>query len=195
MLVLSFVEGAPTKQFESTVNGEMQKALTHFEKELSKLRTGRAHSSMVEDIRVSAYGTLMPLKELAAISAPEPQSLVIQAWDKGLLSEIERSISLSDLGVAPINDGNIIRIVMPKMSAARRDEISKVLSKRLEECRIAARSTRKDIHNLIRAAEKDKKISEDYSKRLQTLLQKLTDSAVETAEQQAQRKEHEIKAL
>lgn len=195
MIAIAFAEGAPTKQFESLVDGEMQKPLQHFDKELSKLRTGRSHTSMIEDIRVNAYGTLMPLRELAALSAPEPQLLVVQPWDKGVMNDIERAISLSDLGVSPVNDGIIIRVVLPKMSSSRREEIVKILAKRLEECRVAVRNLRKDIHNLIRIAEKDKKISEDYSKRLQTVLQKSTDAAIEKAEQSAQRKEGEIKSL
>ncbi len=195
MIAIAFTEGAPTKQFETIVDSEMQKPLQHFDKELGKLRTGRSHTSMIEDIRVNAYGTMMPLRELAALSAPEPQLLVVQPWDKGVMADVERAIALSDLGASPVNDGVLIRIVLPKMSSNRRDEIAKTLAKRLEECRVSIRNLRKDIHNLIRGAEKDKKISEDYSKRLQTLLQKVTDAAIEKAEQAAQRKEHEIKSL
>lgn len=195
MIAIAFTEGAPTKQFETIVDSEMQKSLQHFDKELGKLRTGRSHTSMIEDIRVNAYGTMMPLRELAALSAPEPQLLVVQPWDKGVMADVERAIALSDLGASPVNDGVLIRIVLPKMSSSRRDEIAKTLAKRLEECRVSIRNLRKDIHNLIRGAEKDKKISEDYSKRLQTLLQKVTDAAIEKAEQAAQRKEHEIKSL
>ena len=119
MISLNIVEGAPIKQFESAVEQEMQKPLTHFEKELTKVRTGRAHTSMVEDIRVAAYGSMMPLKELAAISAPEPQMLTVQPWDKGLSADIEKALALSDLGVTPQNDGSLIRIVLPKMSSGR----------------------------------------------------------------------------
>lgn len=195
MISLSFVEGAQTKPFETAIDQESHKAFSHFEKELQKLRTGRAHTSMLEDIKILAYGTSMSLKDLSAISAPEPQLLVVQPWDKGLMGDIERGIALSDLGVTPLNDGNIIRVPLPKMSSARRDELTKVLAKRLEECRVAIRAIRKDVHNLIREAEKGKKISEDYSKRLQTILQKIVDAAVEKAEQMATKKESEIKAL
>jgi ribosome recycling factor len=195
MIVLTFTEGAATKPFENSIDQEVHKSLAHFEKELQKLRTGRAHTSMIEDIKVLAYGTSMSLKDLAAISAPEPQLLVVQPWDKGLIGDIERAISLSDLGVTPLTDGNLIRVPLPKMSSARREELTKVLAKRLEDCRVAIRAIRKDIHNLIRESEKGKKISEDYSKRLQTILQKNVDAAVEKAEHMAQKKESEIKAL
>lgn len=195
MILLSFIEGAPTKSFETTIDQEVAKAFSHFEKELQKLRTGRAHTSMVEDIKVLAYGTLMALKDLSAISAPEPQLIVVQPWDKGLMGDIEKAIATSDVGVTPLNDGNVIRVPLPKMSSARRDELTKVLAKRLEECRVSIRAIRKDIHNLIREAEKGKKISEDYSKRLQAVLQKIIDAAVEKAEHIAHKKESEIKAL
>lgn len=195
MTSLSFVEGAPTKSFETAIDQEVNKSFGHFEKELQKLRTGRAHTSMVEDIKVLAYGTLMSLKDLSAISAPEPQLIVVQPWDKGLMGDIEKALATSDIGVTPLNDGNIIRVPLPKMSSARRDELTKVLAKRLEECRVSIRAVRKDVHNLIREAEKGKKISEDYSKRLQTALQKIIDSAVEKAESMASKKEAEIKAL
>lgn len=195
MITFNLVEGAPTKQFETAVEQEMLKPLSHFEKELTKLRTGRAHASMVEDIRVTAYGSMMPLKELSAISAPEPQMLTIQPWDKSVIGEIEKAIALSDLGVTPVNDGNLIRIVLPKMSSSRRDELAKNLAKRLEECRVSIRAVRQDFHNLLRDAEKGKKISEDYSKRLQALLQKTTDAMIEKAKVASDKKEAELKSL
>lgn len=191
----TFTEGASTKPFETAVEADMHKHIQHFEKELLKIRTGRAHPSMVEDIKVSAYGTMMPLKELAAISAPDAQLLVVQPWDKLIMSEIEKALMGSDLGVNPTTDGPIIRLVLPKMSSNRRDELTKVLGKRLEECKIALRNVRKDVHTAIRDAEKDKKISEDYSKRLQDILQKITDKVTAAAESISAKKEVEIKAL
>lgn len=191
----TFTEGASTKPFETTVEADMQKHIQHFEKELQKIRTGRAHPSMIEDIKVFAYGTMMPLKETAAVSAPDAQLLVVQPWDKTIIPEIEKALSASDLGVTPMTDGPIIRIVLPKMSSSRRDELSKVLGKRLEECKIALRNVRKDVHTAIRDTEKDKKISEDYSKRLQDLLQKITDKVSALADTLSSKKEAEIKAL
>ncbi len=191
----TFTEGASTKPFETTVEADMQKHIQHFEKELQKIRTGRAHPSMIEDIKVFAYGTMMPLKETAAVSAPDAQLLVVQPWDKTFIPEIEKALAASDLGVTPMTDGPIIRIVLPKMSSSRRDELSKVLGKRLEECKIALRNVRKDVHTAIRDTEKDKKISEDYSKRLQDLLQKITDKVTAQAETLSSKKDAEIKAL
>ncbi len=195
MVTYTFTEGASTKPFETAVEAEMQKHIQHFEKELQKIRTGRAHPSMIEDIRVSAYGTLMPLKETAAISAADAQLLVIQPWDKTIIPDIERAIQSSDLGVTPMTDGPIIRISLPKMSSSRRDELIKVLGKRLEECKIALRNVRKEVHTTIRGKEKEKKISEDYSKRLQDQLQKITDKVSALADTLSVKKEAEIKAL
>ncbi len=191
----TFTEGASTKPFETAVESDMQKHVQHFEKELQKIRTGRAHPSMIEDIKVFAYGTMMPLKEVAAVSAPDAQLLVVQPWDKTVIPDVEKALATSDLGVTPMTDGPIIRIVLPKMSSSRRDELSKVLGKRLEECKIALRNVRKDVHTAIRDTEKDKKISEDYSKRLQDLLQKITDKVTAQAETLSSKKEAEIKAL
>ena len=195
MITFTFTEGASTKPFETMVETDMQKHIQHFEKELQKIRTGRAHPSMIEDLKVSAYGTMMPLKETAAISAPDAQLLIVQPWDKTIIPEIEKAITTSDLGVTPQTDGPIIRIVLPKMSSSRREELSKILGKRLEECKIALRNVRKDVHTAIRDTEKDKKISEDYSKRLQDLLQKVTDKVTAQAETLSGKKEAEIKAL
>jgi ribosome recycling factor len=195
MLAFTFVEGASTKPLESALDLEMNKPFAHFEKELQKLRTGRAHTSMLEDIKVLAYGSSMSLKDIASLSAPEPQLLVVQPWDKGLMADIEKAIALSEIGVTPRNDGNVLLVPLPKMSGSRRDELQKVLAKRLEEYRVAVRTIRKDVHTLIRTAEKDKKISEDYGKRLQNILQKNVDAAIEKAEQFSSKKEAEIKAL
>lgn len=195
MIKLDYIEGSSTKAFEKNVEAEMSPHIAHFEKELVKIRTGRAHISMIEDLRVSCYGTSMPLKDLAALSAPDVQLLVIQPWDKEIMPDIEKAFSMSDLGVTPLNDGNVIRIQLPRMSSNRRDELAKILSKKLEECKISIRNVRKDFHNLIREAEKSKKISEDSSRRLQDLLQKITDKMIETSDKMSVKKEEEIKSL
>ena len=125
MVRIDLVEGANTKLFEKAIEVEMDIQLKHFDKELTKIRTGRAHSSLVEDVKVACYGTLMPLKEVAALSTPDVNLIVIQAWDKTIIADIERAIAESDLGLTPTTDSNCIRIVLPKMSTARRDELIK----------------------------------------------------------------------
>lgn len=188
-------EGAPTKQFEKDIETEMDLHMKHMEKELLKIRTGRALPSMIEDVKVASYGSYMPLKEIAAISAPDAALLVVQPWDKANIPEIEKALSTSELGLSPANDGNIIRIQMPKMSSSRREELSKVLSQKIEQGKIAIRNVRKEVHNLVRETEKAKKISEDYSRRLQEALQKVTDKFIALSDTIGEKKEKEIKAL
>lgn len=193
MITFKFEEGAQTKPFEQLSASEMDKPLKFFEQELLKIRAGRAHTSMIENIKVNSYGTMMPLKQLAALSAPDVNMLMIQPWDKSIIGEIEKAISTSELGLTPINDGNVIRITLQRLSSERRDELIKTLSKRLEEAKVNVRNVRKDFHNLIREAEKNKKISEDYSKRLQDVVQKITDKAIESLDKVAQKKEADIR--
>ncbi len=192
---ITLTEGANTKQFEKDVETEMDTHIKHLEKELLKIRTGRAHPSMIEDVKVMAYGALMPLKEVAAVSAPDVALLMVQPWDKANIGEIEKSLSSSDLGLTPANDGNIIRIQMPKMSSSRREELAKVLNQKLEQAKVAIRNVRKEVQNIIRDTEKSKKISEDYGRRLAESLQKVTDKLIELCDSIAVKKEAEIKAL
>ena len=192
---IDIVEGGPAKNFEKSVEVEMDPHIKHLEKELLKVRTGRAHPSLIEHLRVEAYGSSMPLKEVAAISAPDALLLVIQPWDKGTLADIEKAIQASDLGLTPLNDGNIIRISLPKMSSTRRDDLIKVLHKRAEEARVSIRNIRKEVQNILRESEKSKKISEDHNRRLQDSLQKTTDKFIESIEKLSLKKEEEIKQV
>ena len=184
------------KSFENPMKAEMEKPLKHFDGELTKIRTGRAHTSLIEDIQVSVYGQpAMPLKNLAALTAVDSRTLTIQPWDSAIIVDIEKAIKASDSGLTPANDGAIIRIQLPEISSARRDELVKVLGKKLEDCRIAMRNVRKDFNNLLRDAKKDKKISENFFSRLSDVLQKITDTYIEQAEQKADKKEKDIKTV
>jgi ribosome recycling factor len=183
------------KEFEQALSSEMDKAVKHFERELITIRTGRAHPALVEGIKVNSYNTLRGLKEVALISAPEPRMIVIEPWDKALIPEIEKAVSNSDLGVTPFNDGNLIRIRLPEISTSRRDELVKVLHKKLEEARVSIRNVRKDFHNLVRDSEKSKKVSEDHGRRLNDVLQKITDKFIALVDQMSQKKENEIKTI
>ncbi|HVX01296.1 MAG TPA: ribosome recycling factor [Candidatus Babeliaceae bacterium] len=195
MVKFELIEGANTKPFEKAIEAEMEKPLRFFEKETAKIRTGRASTSLIEDIKVSCYGTVMALKDVAALSAPDVQLLVIQPWDKSIMADIEKAITASDLGITPINDGTVIRLQLPRMSGTRRDEFIKALHKKLEESKMAMRTARKDFHVLIRDAEKAKKISEDYGKRLQDILQKITDKYTDLCEKVSAKKEEELRSL
>jgi ribosome recycling factor len=195
MIELTLVEN-DSKSFEKAMQDEMNKAIKHFEGELIKIRTGRAHTSLIEDIPVSCYGAAaMPLKNLASLAAPEARLLTIQPWDAGIIPDIERAIRTSDLGVSPINDGLIIRIQLPEMSASRREELAKILAKKLEESRISIRNIRKDFNNIIRDAKKDKIISENFFNRLSDILEKITAANIDKVEKLAQKKEQDIKTV
>lgn len=192
---IQLVEGANTKLFEKEIEAEMDKHLKHFEKDLLKIRTGRAHPAMIEDVKVACYGTVMPLREVASISAPDAALLLVQPWDQSIIADIEKALSQSDLGLTPSNDGNIIRIALPRMSSARREELIKQLHQKLEACKVSLRTVRKDIQNIIRDTEKAKKISEDYARRVHDILQKVTDKFIEVSDKIASKKESEIKSV
>jgi ribosome recycling factor len=184
------------KSFKIAMEAEMSKAIKHFEGELIKIRTGRAHTSLIEDIQVAVYGNQpAPLKQLASLAAPDVRLITIQPWDASIIDTIEKAIVNSDVGVKPLNDGAVIKLVLPEMSSARRDDLIKILGKKTEECRISIRNVRKDFNNLIRDAKKDKVVSENFFNRLSDLLQKVTDAFIEKADQLGSKKEKEIRAF
>jgi len=175
---------------------EMEGPLKHFDGELAKIRTGRAHTSLIEDVMVSVYGNdPMALKNLAALTAIDSRTITIQPWDAAIVADIEKALKVADSSLTPANDGSVIRIQLPEISTARRDDLVKVLGKKLEECKIAVRNVRKDFNNLLRDAKKDKEISENFFSRLSDSLQKITDTSIEQAEQKATKKEKDIKTV
>lgn len=181
------------KSFQKPMEAEMESPLRHFERELVKIRTGRAHTSMIEDIPVSVYGQdPVPLKGLGVVSAPDARLLTVQPWDASIIVDIEKAIAASGLGVAAVNDGKIIRFRLPEMSSDRREELIKMLHKKLEECRVTIRNVRKDFKNLVTDAKKDKKISENFHNRLVDVLQEITDAYIAKVETMAKKKEQEL---
>ena len=178
--------------FQKPMEAEMEKAVKHFENELIKIRTGRAHTSLVENIQVESYGQTLPLRGVGLISAPEPRLITVQPWDTSTINDIEKAILASDLGVTPVNDGKIIRIPLPEMSSDRRSELLKVLGKRLEECKIAIRNVRKDFNNLLRDAKKNKSISENFYDRLEATLEKVTTQFTGKADTLAEKKKKDV---
>lgn len=170
----------------------MNKALTSLERDFSKLRTGRASTSLVEDIKVDYYGTPTAISQLASVSVPDSRSITIQPWDRGSFSLVEKAILKSDLGLTPINDGKIIRINIPPLTEDRRKDLVKVARKNTEEAKVALRNIRRDANDALKKLEKDKVHSEDEIKKGQEAVQKLTDSYVAKADQKCQAKEKEI---
>jgi len=195
MIEINLVENE-SKPFEQAMTDEMGKSIKHYEGELIKIRTGRANTAMIEDLQVSCYGAPpTPLKGLAALAAPEPRLLTIQPWDPGIIEDIERTISNSDLGLTPVNDGKIIRLRLPEISSDRREELIKILQKKAEDSKVAVRNIRKEFHNLIKDAKKDKTISDDFFNRLSDIMQKITDKFIEKVDQMTTKKEQEIRIV
>ena len=170
----------------------MSKAVTALQNDLMTIRTGRASPSLVERLPVEYYGALTPLNQLATISAPEPRLLTIRPWDASSLSAIEKAILKSDLGLTPNNDGKIIRLVIPRLTEERRQELVKVVAKRLEEARVAIRNCRRDGISDLREFENEKLISEDEFYRGKDKMQELTDKFTERVDEVGQNKEQEI---
>ena len=174
------------------IEEKMRKSIEILKKELATIRTGHATPALVEHIKVDYAGAPTPLNHLAGISAPEARLLVIQPWDKGSIRNIEKAILKSDLGLNPVNDGNVIRINIPPLSEERRQELTKIVRRRVEERRIAIRNLRREAMDELKDLEKNKDISQDEHKRTLNQLQKLTDSFIDETEQIGRDKEIEL---
>ncbi len=175
-----------------SIEEKMKNSIKLFRADLATIRTGHATPALVEHIRVEYAGTPLPLNQLAGISAPEVGLLVIQPWDKNSLRDIEKAIQKSELGLNPVNDGNVIRIAIPPLSEERRQELIKVVRRRTEERRIAIRNLRHEALNELKRMEREKEISRDELKRAEDQLQKLTDYHILEAEKLSEGKEQEL---
>ena len=171
---------------------KMKTSVKVFRTDLASIRTGHATPALVEHVKVDYAGTPMALNQVAGISAPEPGLLVIQPWDKGIIGAIEKAILKTDLGLNPSNDGSIIRIAIPPLSEERRQELIKVVHKRVEERRVTLRSLRHEALNELKKLEKDKEISQDELKRAENQLQQITDVHIAEVEKLGQDKETQL---
>ncbi|MFQ6103036.1 MAG: ribosome recycling factor [Candidatus Glassbacteria bacterium] len=170
----------------------MSKTLERLEREFASIRTGIATPSLLDTIKIEAYGSTMNLKEVANVGAPEPRLLVVQPWDKTLIPAIEKAIMTSDLDLNPANDGTFIRIPIPQLTEERRKQLVKVVHKLAEEGRIAVRSVRRDTNTKIKKREKDGEMSEDDSHKLLDHVQELTDKYTKLIDEILNKKEKEI---
>jgi len=171
---------------------KMDKTITALRDKFAHIRTGRASLNLVDRIKISYYGTLTPLKQIANISIPESNLIVIQPWDKNCISEIEKAIWKSDLGLAPSVDGNIIRLTIPPLNEERRKELVKLVKKEAENGKISIRNTRREMNDLIKKDEKERNISEDECKNYQNKVQILTDEFIKSIDNLLELKEKEI---
>ena len=173
----------------------MDKAVEDFRQEMASTRTGRASVHMLDGVTVEAYGSQMPLNQLANVSAPEPQLITVQSWDVSLIGAVEKAIRSADLGLNPMNDGKLIRVPVPALTEDRRKEMVKHLHRVLEEHRTAVRNIRRDGNDLIKKAMKDKKITEDEERGALEQMQKLTDDEIKKMEELSQGKEKEVMSI
>jgi ribosome recycling factor len=170
----------------------MHKAVDALRQDLAAIRTGRASSALIERIQIDYYGTLTPINQVATISVPDARQLLIQPWDRKLLTDIEKAIQKSDLGINPNNDGLVIRLNIPPLNEERRREMVKTLHKKLDEHKVAIRNVRRDAQDKLRDREKKKEITEDEHRRSNERLQKLTDRFIDEMDKVGKTKELEI---
>ncbi len=174
---------------------KMDNSVTVLKEHFSGLRTGKASPSLVDGLQVPYYGVPTRLRDMASISTPEPRQITISPFDPSVMADIEKAILAANLGVTPRNDGRMIRITVPEMSEERRKEIVKVAKRQAEESRVAIRNVRRDANDLLKALQKDGKISEDERDRGLTDIQKLTDNRIGKIDDELKAKEAEVMAV
>ena len=183
---------ANTKDAAAQAKTRMEKAVEDFRSELATLRTGRAHPSLLEHLRVDYHGTPMPINQLGTMGVPEPSMILISPWDPAAVALIDKAIRTSDLGLNPASDGKVVRVPIPPLTEERRKDMVKHLHKVLENHRTAVRNIRRDGNDAIKKAMKDKKITEDDEKRSLEEIQKLTDDEIKKMEEMSKAKEKEV---
>ena len=171
---------------------KMNGAVAHMQEEFAGIRTGRATPAIVEKLKIDYYGSVVPLQQLASFSVPEPRVLVIAAYDKGAVKAIEKAIQASDIGVTPSNDGAIIRLSFPELTADRRKQLVKVVKARAEDARVAVRNVRRHVRQELEHLEKDGELSRDDLDRIEKELEKLTHEMVGEVDTMSGRKEKEL---
>ncbi len=172
--------------------GKMEETLKACEREFASLRTGRASLSLLDGVKVECYNAAMPLNQLATLNTPEVHLIIIQPWDKTIIGDIEKAILKSDLGLTPVNDGNVIRITMPHLTEERRKELIVIVKKKAEELRISLRNTRREAIEHLKEMEKNEHIPEDDSKKAQKKVQEITDDFIKKIDRLLEDKEKEI---
>ena len=171
---------------------QMERAVEATRREFSTVRTGKATPALLDTVRVEAYGSKMPINQVGTVSAPEPRMLLVQPWDKGLIGAIEKAVRSAELGLNPVNDGNVIRIPIPPLTEERRRELVKVVHKLAEEGRVAVRHARQEANKEIKRRQQAHEVSEDEARRLLDEVQKLTDQYIARIDELLQAKEQEV---
>ena len=182
-------------QVLNNLKDEMENTLDGLRKELTKVRTGRASTALIEGVLVDYYGTKTPLNQLAALSAPESRLLVIQPYDKGAMAAVEKAIYQADLGLTPVNDGKVVRVPIPELTEERRKELVRHVKKVGEEFRVSARNHRRDANERVKKLVKDKELTEDEARATQERIQKMTDEFIDKIDHTLKAKEEELMAV
>ncbi|UCE78674.1 MAG: ribosome recycling factor [Nitrospiraceae bacterium] len=180
------------QELRKKTSERMNKAIEALRKEFASIRTGRASLALLDGITVDYYGTQTPLQQLASLSIPDSRQIAIQPWEQRIISEIDRAILKSDLGLTPVNDGKIIRINIPELTEERRKQLVKLVKKKAEEAKIAVRNIRRDSNDELKKKEKKDHISEDEVKKSHDEIQKITDSFIKKVDEIMEHKEKEI---
>jgi ribosome recycling factor len=189
----SFMAGIPAlKELNGSLRHRMDGAVATFQATLASTRTGRASVHMLDQVKVDYYGTPTPITQIAQVSTPEAQLILISPWDPTVVKDIEKALQAADLGLNPQNDGKVIRVPIPPMTEERRRDVVKHLNKVLEEHRTAIRNVRRDGNDALKKLAKDRKISEDEEKRSQEEIQKMTDEEIRRMEELCRKKEAEV---
>ena len=175
-----------------TLSEKMDKSINALKSEFTSIRTGQANASLLDRIFVEYYGSRTPVTQVASVTVPEARMLVVQPWDKSLLKEIEKAILQSDLGLVPMNDGNLIRMAIPQLTEERRKELVKVVNKKSEEAKVAVRNIRRDAVDYVKKAQKKGELTEDDQKKAEKDIQDLTDKHVKKIDEMCAKKEKEL---
>ena len=183
------------KEIISREEARMDKTIESLKHEFANVRTGRAHTSLLDSVMVDYYGAPIPVNQVANVSAPDPRMILIAPWDKTMIGAIEKAILTSDLGLNPNNDGESIRLAIPQLTEERRKELVKVVSKKAEDAKVAVRNIRRDANDAIKKEEKAKTITEDVSKDGQEQVQKLTDKKIKLIDELRDTKEKDVMSV
>ena len=173
----------------------MTRAVEAFKRDLLKIRTGRANTSMLDSIKVDYYGTPTPVNQVATVQVVDARLITVKPWEKNMIAVIDKAIRASDLGINPVADSELVRLPIPPLTQERRKELAKVVNKQTEEARVAVRSARRDAMDMVKDAEKDKQITEDQRKDGEKRIQDLTDKYIAMVDDIAKSKEKEIMEL
>lgn len=180
---------------KASLNDQMKKAIDSLKHQLSRVRTGRASASILDGVQVDYYGSMSPINQLGQVSTPEARLLQIQPFDKTMIPAIEKALFGANLGVTPTNDGNLVRLNFPALTEDKRKDLAKEIKKIGEETKVHIRNARRDQNDAVKKAEKDKLISEDESKKIQTEIQNITDKFTKEVDAVVSTKEKEVLAI